>query len=96
MIVTSGGKIHVYGDIYNDEEESYDDMRSAIKSAAESCKGHFEMVLHDARVLPSSIIGILVKIVNMGNKVTLYINNDSILKFMEDMNLQKMLEIKRL
>lgn len=96
MIVTSGGKVHVYGDIYNDEEESYEDMRSAIRSAAETCEGHFEMVLHDARVLPSSIIGMLVKIANTGNKVTLYINNDAILKFMEDMNLQKMLEITRL
>lgn len=96
MIVTSGGKVHVYGDIYNDEEESYEDMRSAIKSATETCEGHFEMILHDARVLPSSVIGILVKIINAGNKVTLHVNNDSILKFLEDMNLRNMLEIKRL
>lgn len=96
MIVNSQGKVHIYGDIYTEETDNYEDMRSAINTAAASCEGNFEMVLHDARVLPSSIIGILVKIANTGSRVTLHVNNDSIERFLSDMGGDKMFTIRRI
>jgi len=90
-IKKNGNTIEIFGTIKTIEDA--ESVIDAIKSIQDDV---INIKIYDSYVIPSSIIGALLKAINNGKKVILGVKSDLLEELIKDLNLDKVFNLYRL
>lgn len=96
MTITNSGtnEFTISGDIKTISD--YQEIKSAIQAQVDKGANSLDVKINDSQTITSSVVGYLMKLVNLNNvKVTLHIKNPGLYKMMEDLVLISVFNVQK-